>query len=450
MAIDRTGRWADPETACRVLAQSTDRTDDVVAFEGVARLDERLVNEDFDVAFPVLHGPFGEDGTIQGLFEMLDIPYVGCDTASSAVCMDKIFCKRLLAQAGLPTPPWVEIDRTPVGRRDARTSSARCLDLGLPLFVKPARLGSSVGITKVKRPDELRAAQSRWRSTHGRRVLVERGIDAREIEVAVLGNDHPGPRCPARSFPATSSTTTTTSTSIRRCELLAPAPLERGGNRSRHGASRSRSSDARLRRDGAGRSLSRAQAGGFWVNEVNTIPGFTSISMYPRLWGLTGLDYPSLLDELMRLAREAVTEPSPPVFCGIMRPGISTFFASDRGLTPSLTGTMVRACEIFLLRFHRWTARRRAMKKITREEALAYHTGKRHGKTEVVADQTVRHPARSVAGLHPRRRRALSRDRHATPSWSTSTPTRAISWRWSPTAPPSSVSATSAPWPASR
>ncbi len=111
MAIDRGGRWADPTTAARVLAESGDRADRVPAFEGGARLDPRLIDEDFDIVFPVLHGPFGEDGTIQGLFEMLDLPYVGCDPTASAVCMDKALTKRLLVQAGLKTPEWVELNR---------------------------------------------------------------------------------------------------------------------------------------------------------------------------------------------------------------------------------------------------------------------------------------------------------------------------------------------------
>jgi len=125
MAIDRRGLWADAETARRVLDESSDRTDEVARFEGRHRLDPRLLEGAFDVAFPVLHGPFGEDGTIQGLFEMLDLPYVGCDAASSALCMDKIFCKRLLAQAGLTTPAWACSSNRP--GLDRRSGSARSL-----------------------------------------------------------------------------------------------------------------------------------------------------------------------------------------------------------------------------------------------------------------------------------------------------------------------------------
>ena len=157
MAIDRRGLWADPETARRVLAESSDRADDVVRFEGNFRLDPRLLGEAIDVAFPVLHGPYGEDGTIQGLFEMIGLPFVGADAASSALCMDKAFCKRMIAHAGLLTPPWVELDRASwAGEREPIIE--RALALGPPLFVKPARLGSSVGISKVSRESQLVAA----------------------------------------------------------------------------------------------------------------------------------------------------------------------------------------------------------------------------------------------------------------------------------------------------
>jgi D-alanine-D-alanine ligase len=302
MAIDRSGLWADAETSRRVLVESTDRADGVVKFEGAARLDRRLVEEDFDVAFPVLHGPYGEDGTIQGLFEMLDIPFVGCDTAASALCMDKIFCKRTLAQAGIPTPRWVEIDRRSWSE-ERQDIVRRCLDVGLPVFVKPARLGSSVGISKVKTTEELAGAVENALS-HGRRVLVEEGIDAREIEVAVLGNDHPRASVPGEVVPGHEFYDYEDKYIDSTCELLAPAPLDEAVTL------RVRSLAVEVFRMLGCRGMARVdlflerRSGVVWVNEVNTIPGFTSISLYPRLWGLSGLDYPSLIDELVRLARE--------------------------------------------------------------------------------------------------------------------------------------------------
>jgi len=302
MAIDRRGKWADPDTARRVLAESSDRPDEVVKFEGANRLDSRLIDESFDVAFPVLHGPFGEDGTIQGLFEILDIPFVGSDTAASALCMDKIFCKRTIAQAGLPTPQWVEITRSSWAAA-RREKIQQCLALGLPLFAKPARLGSSVGITKVTTPGDLVGAVEEALS-HGRRALVEKGVDAREIEVAVLGDTHPKASVPGEVVPGHEFYDYADKYLDSACQLLAPAPLdETATERARAlaveafhllGCAGMARVDLFLERD----------KGGYLINEVNTIPGFTSISMYPRLWELSGLDYPALVDELIRLARQ--------------------------------------------------------------------------------------------------------------------------------------------------
>ena len=159
MAIDRTGRWADADTAARVLETSGDRADQVVRFEGAHAVDPRLLDRNVDVVVPILHGPFGEDGTIQGLLEMLDLPYVGCDSGASALCMDKRMTKRVLAWAGLPTAPWIEVE---AGDWRRRVDAVRrdILELGLPVFVKPSRLGSAVGISKVSGPDTLDAAQS--------------------------------------------------------------------------------------------------------------------------------------------------------------------------------------------------------------------------------------------------------------------------------------------------
>jgi len=302
MAIDRGGRWADPGTAARVLAESGDRTDRVLAFEGTAKLDPRLLKDGFDVAFPILHGPYGEDGTIQGLFEMLDLPYVGCGYTASAVCMDKVLTKRLLVQAELSTPAWVEVDRR--SWSDTHDDvTARCLDLGLPLFVKPARLGSSVGISRVAEPGALDNAIKEALG-HGSNVVVERGVDAREIEIAVIGNRRPKASVPGEVVPGHEFYDFDDKYLDDACELLAPAPLEP----EQTSAARQLAVDVFSSLDCAGMArvdlfLERG-SGKLWVNEVNTIPGFTSISMYPRLWGLTGLSYPELLDELIRLGLE--------------------------------------------------------------------------------------------------------------------------------------------------
>lgn len=300
MAIDRRGRWADPETAARALADSGDRTDEVVTFHGTAALDPRLLDGSVDLAFPVLHGPFGEDGTIQGLFELIGLPYVGCDPTSSAICMDKGIAKRLLRDAGIATPAWVELDAE-TWRTDREEILRSCLKLGLPLFVKPARLGSSVGISKVAAADDLGAAVEAALG-HCRRVVVERGVDAREIEVAVLGDDAPRASLPGEVVPGHDFYDFEDKYLDDSCELLAPAPLDA------ETTAAVRELAVRVYQTLGCAGMARVDlfldrgAGDLTVNEVNTIPGFTSISMYPRLWALTGLDYPELLDELVRLA----------------------------------------------------------------------------------------------------------------------------------------------------
>jgi len=302
MAIDRRGRWADPATARRVLETSGDRADRVVRFDGSDRIDRRLLDGAIEVAFPVLHGPYGEDGTIQGLFEMLDLPYVGCSHAASAVCMDKSISKRLLVQAGLTTAPWHAVRRVDWVREPEQIRS-RCLDLGLPLFVKPARLGSSVGVSKVGDERGLGSALEAA-FAHDELAVVERGLDAREIEVAVLGNDDPRASLPGEIVPGHEFYDYEDKYLDDRCQLLAPAPLD--ADTTARVQEMAVAAYRALGCEGMARvDLFLERAGGaLWVNEANTIPGFTAISMYPRLWGLSGLPYPDLLDELVRLAFE--------------------------------------------------------------------------------------------------------------------------------------------------
>jgi D-alanine-D-alanine ligase len=261
-----------------------------------------LVSKSIDVAFPVLHGPYGEDGTVQGLFEILDIPYVGCDHYSSAICMDKIITKSLLVQAGLPTPPWVEVTTT-TWESDRDRVHVACRDLGLPLFVKPARLGSSVGISKVVDSADLAGAVE-IAFKHDHRVIVEQGIDAREIEIAVLGNADPRASIPGEVIPGHEFYDYEDKYLDDSCQLLAPAPIDHATSTS--AAQLAVSAYRTLGCQGMARVdlfLGRG-TGELWINEINTIPGFTSISMYPKLWQLSGLEYPDLLDELVRLAIE--------------------------------------------------------------------------------------------------------------------------------------------------
>ncbi len=302
LAIAKDGRWATPERSRWVLDRSGDRTDQVQPVEGEHRLAPRLLEGDLDLVFPVLHGPYGEDGTIQGLLEMLDLPYVGCGVTASAVCMDKGLTKRLLAQAGLPTPAWIELEREEF-HRDPPAATALCSALEPPLFVKPACLGSSVGISKIREPEALPEALERA-FAHGHRVVVERGVEAREIEVPVLGNRRPRVSLPGEVVPGHEFYDYADKYLDDHCQLLAPAPLDE--------ASRARAQELAvevyrtLGCEGMARVdlfLERS-SGHLLVNEVNTIPGFTPISMYPKLWEMSGLSYPQLVEELCRLALE--------------------------------------------------------------------------------------------------------------------------------------------------
>jgi len=252
-----------------------------------------------DVYFPVLHGPYGEDGTVQGLFELAGVPYVGSGVAASAGSMDKAIMKALFAQAGLP-----QVDYRVLLRRDAAGEAAILDELGLPLFVKPVNLGSSVGVSKVKGPQELASALD-LAFAYDRKVVVERGVDAREVEVAVLGNEDPAASVPGEIVPDREFYDYDSKYSgASRTELLIPAPLDEA-------------STAQVRRlavaafhavDACG--LARVDTfverdgGRVLLNEINTMPGFTSISMYPRLWKASGLTYPDLLARLVELAAE--------------------------------------------------------------------------------------------------------------------------------------------------
>lgn len=252
-----------------------------------------------DVFFPVLHGTYGEDGTVQGLFELAAVPYVGAGVASSAASMDKEMMKALFARAGLP-----QVEYAVLRRRDAAVEADLPRRLGLPLFVKPVNLGSSVGIRKVKRAEEL-AAAIEFAFRFDRKVIVERGVDAREIEVSVLGNDDPeasvpGEIVPDREFYDYDSKYDAAS----RTELRIPAPLPPAlaDDLRRTAVAAFRAVDCA----GCARVdffVERA-SGRVLVNEINTMPGFTSISMYPKLWAASGVPYPDLLARLVDLALE--------------------------------------------------------------------------------------------------------------------------------------------------
>lgn len=264
-----------------------------------------------DVVFPIIHGRGGEDGALQGLLEMAAVPYVGSGVLSSALQMDKDFAKRLLMAAGLPVTPWMTFSAAALSAAGLSTTADRvAAELGLPVFVKPANSGSSIGISRAESAGELIAALD-LALRYDRKVVVEIAIDAREIEVAVLGNDFPEASVPGEIRSARSFYDYESKYSDDATELIIPAELDAEQVR----AIRETAIAAYQALDAEGMArvdfLLDRETGVFYVNELNSLPGFTAASsMYPKLWEATGLPYPKLLDRLIELALERHAERS--------------------------------------------------------------------------------------------------------------------------------------------
>jgi D-alanine-D-alanine ligase len=261
-----------------------------------------------DLIFPVLHGPYGEDGTVQGLLELANVPYVGAGVLASAVGMDKGVMKVLFAARGLPLVRHLVIPRREWLADGAGVSRAIVERLGLPVFVKPANLGSSVGISKAKVAPDLGPALE-LAAEYDRKLIVEEAVpDAREIECAVLGNDEPVASVPGEIVPSREFYDYEAKYLDEGSQLVIPAPLSAG-----LAAEIPRLAvEAFKAIDGAGMArvdfLLARGTDRVYVNEVNTIPGFTTISMYAKLWAASGVDYPALLDRLVALALERHAE----------------------------------------------------------------------------------------------------------------------------------------------
>lgn len=261
-----------------------------------------------DIIFPVLHGPYGEDGTVQGLLELANVPYVGAGVLASAVGMDKGVMKIVFAAHGLPVGPYRVVMRHEWESGREATVSMLESALGYPMFVKPANLGSSVGISKAKERDGLARALD-LAGSFDRKIVVEAAIPhAREIECAVLGNDHPEASVPGEVIPSREFYDYEAKYIDDRSEVIIPAALDPAVAEEVR-----RLSIAAFRAiDGAGMArvdfLLDRESGQLYLNEVNTIPGFTTISMYAKLWAATGVEYASLLDRLIVLARERHAE----------------------------------------------------------------------------------------------------------------------------------------------
>ncbi|MCP5111642.1 MAG: D-alanine--D-alanine ligase [bacterium] len=258
-------------------------------------LPEPGANSGIDVVFPVLHGTFGEDGAMQGLLELADLPYVGAGVLASSASMDKEMMKRICREQELPVVEWLTLDGSePDAERVVK-------EFSLPVFVKPANLGSSVGISKAADSVELKAALD-LAATFDRKLVVERAIEGREIECSVLGNDEPIASLPCEILPSREFYDYEDKYLLDKAETRVPAEL-------------TKDETAEIRRlavacyravgcEGMARVdfLIEAATSRIYINEINTIPGFTSISMYPKMWEHCGIGYPELIDRLLELA----------------------------------------------------------------------------------------------------------------------------------------------------
>ena len=323
IAITKEGKWLAPASAAALLPDAAQHrlSNDVVAnngdiailgdpsHQGLTKLDTRQDEsvQTLDVIFPVLHGPYGEDGTLQGLLEMADIPYVGCGVVASACGMDKVAMKMLFAQVGLPLCRYVWFLRSEWQKEPEKVLRRVAREIGFPCFVKPANLGSSVGISKALDKASLIKAID-LAAEYDRKVIVEELVDAREIECAVLGNDEPIASLPGEYVVHDEAARfldyTEKYASTGHVEFVVPAPV-------------TKALTAKIQRlavkafksiDGSGLArvdfFVQRRTQELLINELNTLPGLTEVSGYPKMWAASGLPFPRLLERLIELAFE--------------------------------------------------------------------------------------------------------------------------------------------------
>ena len=315
VGIDRDGVWHLAEGAMAALAQGADSIPPRLEAAGPTVSSSQIVEAvpsadgvsttGGTVVVPLLHGPLGEDGTVQGLLELLDVPYVGAGVLASAVGMDKAMAKDVLRSYGIPQPRYVAVAEHECSPSRLDDIAA---DLGFPLFVKPANMGSSVGVVKAHDMHEF-VAGARTAFTYDEVIVCEEAISGREIEVAVLGGISPHASVAGEIVPGNEFYDYDDKYVSDGANLLIPAPL--GDAQSDDVRALALRVFAILRGDGLARVDFFLEEGddshpgrGFLCNEINTMPGFTPISMYPKLWQASGVAYPDLIDRLVDLARE--------------------------------------------------------------------------------------------------------------------------------------------------
>jgi D-alanine-D-alanine ligase len=303
IAITRQGRWLLPERTPLELTARDGALPEVEAAGAELAVRPQEGIGGVDVVFPILHGPFGEDGTVQGLFELADLPYVGSGVLASALAMDKAMAKVVLAQAGLPQAPYLVVAGRDWRAEPERVAAEVAERLAYPVFTKPARLGSSIGISKVKTPDGL-AAGLADAFAHDSKAVVEQGIVARELECGVLGNDAPEASVVGEVIPGHEFYDFEAKYLDESLKLEIPAPVPEAVTAQVRELSRR--AFLALGCEGFARVdfFYEEATGRVLVNEVNTIPGFTPKSMFPLLWAASGLAYPDLVARLVDLATE--------------------------------------------------------------------------------------------------------------------------------------------------
>lgn len=308
IGITKEGHWLAGVGAQKMLpevlksgqrvAMSADPSDTaLISLDGDAR------GQKLDVIFPVIHGTFGEDGTMQGLLELAGLPFVGAGVLGSAIGMDKDVAKKLLQVAGIPVVPWIAVQRADWERNPKEIRRAVEKKFKYPVFVKPATLGSSVGMTKVHSRAELGPALD-LAAEFAMKIMVERAVNAREIEVSVLGNHDPQASVPGEIVPHREFYDYTAKYLEDGTQLLIPAKLKK--SEIKKVQAMAVTAFRALELNGMARVdfFIEKRGGKIFLNEVNTIPGFTSISMYPKLWEANGIPFRELISKLIDLALE--------------------------------------------------------------------------------------------------------------------------------------------------
>jgi len=318
IGITKSGCWLSPEESCIALETGKIEGNDMIAWK--SRPDENQLiilsrennktkysfPDKLDVIFPVLHGPYGEDGTVQGLLELMDIPYVGSGVAASSVAMNKDLMKKIFQQADLPQANWMTIKRNRWNKDRKKILDEIKNQLKFPLFVKPTNLGSSVGISKVQQNQGLEHAIN-VAASYDRKVIIEEGVEnVIEVECSVLGNDEPEVSMVGEIQPGGEYYDYDSKYMDKNTRLIIPARIP--GNIVEEVQKISKL--AYLAIDAAGLSRvdffvqKRIDYYKVYLNEINTIPGFTRSSVYPKLWQKTGIDFSELIDRLIQLALE--------------------------------------------------------------------------------------------------------------------------------------------------